>query len=72
MNNCYSLLSSNLKKRNKNTTLLLIIRVFGLLSSSLLLYLQRSESEKSSMADHIWKKKKGNRLPLWDDVKIID
>ena len=27
--------------------------------------------EKSGMADHIWKEK-GNHLPLWDNVKIID
>ena len=31
----------------------------------------RGEIEKSSMADHIWKEK-GNNLPLWDKVKIID
>ena len=29
------------------------------------------ELEKSGMADHIWKEK-GNHLPLWDEVKIID
>ena len=29
------------------------------------------EIEKLSMEDHIWKEK-GNHLPLWDDVKIID
>ena len=31
----------------------------------------RGEIEKSGMADHIWKEK-GNYLPLWDKVKIID
>ena len=31
----------------------------------------RSEIEKSGMADHIWKEK-GNHLPLWDKVEIID
>ena len=31
----------------------------------------RVEIEKSGMADHIWKEK-GNHLPLWDEVKIID
>ena len=31
----------------------------------------RGEIEKSGMADHIWKEK-GNHLPLWDKVKIID
>ena len=31
----------------------------------------RGEIEKSGMADHIWKKK-GNHLPLWDKVEIID
>ena len=30
------------------------------------------EIEKSGMADHIWKEKKGNHLPLWDKVEIID
>ena len=29
------------------------------------------EIEKSGMADHI-RKEKGNHLPLWDKVKIID
>ena len=29
------------------------------------------EIKKSGMADHIWKEK-GNHLPLWDEVKIID
>ena len=29
------------------------------------------EIENSGMADHIWKKK-GNHLPLWDEVEIID
>ena len=29
------------------------------------------EIEKSGMADHIWKEK-GNHLPLWDKVEIID
>ena len=27
--------------------------------------------EKSGMADHIWKAK-GNHLPLWDEIEIID
>ena len=31
----------------------------------------RGEIEKSGMADHIWKEK-GNNLPLWDEVEIID
>ena len=31
----------------------------------------RGEIEKSGMADHIWKEK-GNYLPLWDEVEIID
>ena len=31
----------------------------------------RGEIEKSGMADHIWEKK-GNHLPLWDKVEIID
>ena len=31
----------------------------------------RGEIEKTGMADHIWKEK-GNNLPLWDEVKIID
>ena len=31
----------------------------------------RGEIEKSVMADHIWKEK-GNHLPLWDKVEIID
>ena len=31
----------------------------------------RGEIEKSGMADHIWKEK-GNHLPLWDKVKIIN
>ena len=31
----------------------------------------RGEIEKSSMADHI-SKEKGNHLPLWDKVEIID
>ena len=31
----------------------------------------RGEIEKSGMADHIWKEK-GNHLPLWDKVEIID
>ena len=31
----------------------------------------QGEIEKSGMADHIWKEK-GNHLPLWDKVKIID
>ena len=31
----------------------------------------RGEIEKSSMPDHIWKEK-GNHLPLWDKVEIID
>ena len=29
------------------------------------------EIEKSGMADHIWKEK-GNHLPIWDKVEIID
>ena len=29
------------------------------------------EIEKSGMANHIWKEK-GNHLPLWDEVEIID
>ena len=31
----------------------------------------RGEIEKSGIADHIWKEK-GNHLPLWDKVEIID
>ena len=31
----------------------------------------RGEIEKSGMADHIWKEK-GNHLPLWNKVEIID
>ena len=31
----------------------------------------RGEIEKSGMAQHIWKEK-GNHLPLWDKVEIID
>ena len=31
----------------------------------------RGEIEKSDMVDHIWKEK-GNYLPLWDEVEIID
>ena len=31
----------------------------------------QGEVEKSGMADHIWKEK-GNHLPLWDKVEIID
>ena len=31
----------------------------------------RGEIKKSGMAGHIWKEK-GNRLPLWDEVEIID
>ena len=31
----------------------------------------QGEIEKSSMADHIWKEK-GNHLPLWDKIEIID
>ena len=31
----------------------------------------RGEIEKSGMADHIWKER-GNHLPLWDKVEIID
>ena len=31
----------------------------------------QGEIEKSGMADHIWKEK-GNHLPLWDEVEIID
>ena len=31
----------------------------------------RGEIEKSGTADHIWKEK-GNHLPLWDEVEIID
>ena len=31
----------------------------------------RGEIKKSGMADHIWKEK-GNHLPLWDEVEIID
>ena len=31
----------------------------------------RGEIEKSGMADHIWKEK-GNHLPLWHKVEIID
>ena len=37
----------------------------------LLLAVVRREIEKSGMADHIWKEK-GNHLPLWDEVDIID
>ena len=32
---------------------------------------QKGEIEKSGIADHI-SKGKGNHLPLWDEVKIID
>ena len=31
----------------------------------------RGEIEKSGMADHI-QKEKGNHLPLWDEIEIID
>ena len=31
----------------------------------------RGEIEKSGMVDHIWKEK-GNHLPLWDIVEMID
>ena len=31
----------------------------------------RGEIEKSGMADHIWKEK-GNDLPLWEKVEIVD
>ena len=31
----------------------------------------RGEIEKLGIADHIWKEK-GNHLPLWDEVEIID
>ena len=31
----------------------------------------RGETEKSGMADHIWKEK-GNHLLLWDEVEIIE
>ena len=31
----------------------------------------RGEIEKLGMVDHIWKEK-GNNLPLWDEVEIID
>ena len=31
----------------------------------------RGEIKKSGIVDHIWKEK-GNHLPLWDKVKIID
>ena len=31
----------------------------------------QGEIEKSGMADHIWEEK-GNHLPLWDKVEIID
>ena len=31
----------------------------------------RGEIERSGMADHIWKEK-GNHLPLWDKIEIID
>ena len=31
----------------------------------------RGEIETSGIADHIWKEK-GNHLPLWDKVEIID
>ena len=31
----------------------------------------QGEIYKSSMTDHIWKEK-GNCLPLWDKVKILD
>ena len=31
----------------------------------------RGEIEKLSMADHIWREK-GNHLPLWEEVEIID
>ena len=31
----------------------------------------QGEIEKSGIADHIWKEK-GNHLPLWDEVEIID
>ena len=31
----------------------------------------RGEIEKTGIADHIWKEK-GNHLPLWNKVKIID
>ena len=31
----------------------------------------RDEIQKSGLADHIWKEK-GNHLPLWDKVEIID
>ena len=31
----------------------------------------RGEIEKSGIADHIWKEK-GNHLPLWDKVEMVD
>ena len=31
----------------------------------------RGEIEKSGITDHIWKEK-GNHLPLWDEVEIVD
>ena len=33
--------------------------------------LVQGKIEKLGMADHIWKEK-GNHLPLWDEVEIID
>ena len=38
---------------------------------SALNYTKGSEIENSGMADHIWKEK-GNDLPLWEEVQIID
>ena len=43
----------------------------GEIGRSLKVRLVRGEIKKSGMADHIWKAK-GNHLPLWDKVKIID
>ena len=31
----------------------------------------QGEIEKSGISDHIWKEK-GNHLPLWDEIEIID
>ena len=59
--------------------ILISFRVFGLLSSSLLLYSLHfgqyavvwGKIEKSGMADTILKEK-GNHLPLWDEIRIIN
>ena len=65
--NCaYSILSSYVKVNKSDSCCLSKVRLDEHQKAVV-----HGEIENRDMADHIWKEK-GNNLPLWDEVGIID